>query len=103
MAELEDALKKLDRLTEEEARLAFAKVLVGVQHDDIKVDSETVDDTVRSRGEEQGPSSFSSFPIAPPNAVGGRHSSGVRELSVTSVPYEQVTLPCLPLVVCLHH
>ena len=100
VADLEDALKKLDRLTQEEARIAFAEVLrathsnrddmkvvdsrvesvedmyqnvEGVQHDDVKVDSETVDDTVRRRSVD---------------------SEGVRELSAASVPYRQVTLPC---------
>jgi hypothetical protein len=125
VADLEDALKKLDRLTQEEARIAFAEVLRAthssrddvkvvdsrvesvedmyqkvevVQNDDIKVDSDTVDNTVRRRSvdsEEQGPSSLASLPIPPQMAVGRRRSFGVRELSAASVPYRQVTLSCL--------
>ena len=101
--ELEDALKKLDILTQEESRIAFAEVLrathnihddvkvvdsrvervedidqkvEGVQHDD--VDSEIVDDKVHRRSvdsREQGSPSLASLPIPPPTALGGHLDS----------------------------
>ena len=51
--DLEDALKKLDRLTQEEARMALAEVL-RVAHDirdEVKVVRDTVEDEVRCVGE----------------------------------------------------
>ena len=110
MADLEDALKRLDKLTQE-AQMAFTEVLrithsirdevkvvdgrvervgdidqkvEGVQHDDVKVDLETVDDKLRRRSvdsKEQGPPSLVSLPILPPIDVSERRSFGVRELS----------------------
>jgi uncharacterized protein YoxC len=59
MADLEDALKKLDRLTQEEARMAHAEVL-GVTHsirDEVKVVDgkvERVEDKVEDIGEDIG-------------------------------------------------
>ena len=50
MADLEDALKKLDRLTQEEARMALSEVL-GITHsvrDDVKVVDGKVDDIICS-------------------------------------------------------
>jgi hypothetical protein len=128
VAELKNALKKLDRLTQEEARIAFAEVLRAthnirgdvkavdrkaerveitdqkvegvdewVQHDDVKVDSEAVDDNVPRRSvdsKEQGPPSLASHPIPPPPALGGRlHSFGVRELSPVRNAATKTTQP----------
>ena len=128
MTELEDALKKLDRLTQEEARIAFAEVLrathniragvkavdsrvereedIGqmveeVQHDDVKVVSETVDDRVHRRSadsREQGPSSLASIPIQHPTALAGHlYSFGVRELSPVRNAATKTTQPIISI------
>ena len=50
MADLEDALKKLDRLTQEEARMALSEVL-RITHnvrDEVKVVDRIVDDVICS-------------------------------------------------------
>lgn len=101
-----DALKKLKRLTQEEVQIEFAELLrathnirddvkvvdgrvervevmdqkaEGVQHDHVKVDSETVDDNKVHRwsvdSKEQGSPSLASLPIPPPTALGGHLDS----------------------------
>jgi hypothetical protein len=125
--DLEDALKKLDRLTQEEARIAFAEVLrahnirddvkvvdgrvervedvnqkvEGVQHDDVKVDSETVDDTVHRRSvdsKEQGSPPLTSLPIPPPTALGEHLDSfGLRRRRPVRDAATKTTQPIIPI------